>query len=78
MQSKMNSGKALTYLLPIVQCLASSINDGRCPSPGGGTGVAGADHKSGGTWCILLCPTREPVTQMHLLLTDCADLCSPG
>ncbi len=28
-------------------------------------GAAGADHKSGGTWCILLCPTREPETQTH-------------
>ena len=37
----------------------------RCPSPGGGAGAAGADRKSRGTWCILLCPTREPATQTH-------------
>ncbi len=23
------------------------------------------DRKSGGTWCVLLCPTREPAMQMH-------------
>ncbi len=28
-------------------------------------GAADADRKSGGTWCILLCPTHEPATQMH-------------
>ncbi len=31
--------------------------------------MAGADRKSGGTWCILLCPTCKPATQTHL----CAD-----
>ncbi len=35
------------------------------PSPGGGAGAAGADRKSGGTWCVLLYPTREPATQTH-------------
>ncbi len=28
-------------------------------------GAAGADRKSGGTWCILLYRTRKPATQMH-------------
>jgi hypothetical protein len=28
-------------------------------------GAAGADLKSGGTWCVLLCPTREPATNTH-------------
>jgi hypothetical protein len=35
------------------------------PSPRGGAGAAGADRNSGGTWCILLYPMREPATQMH-------------
>ncbi len=65
MQSEMDSRKTLAYLLPIVHFLASSADDGRRPSPRGGAGVAGADHKSGGTWCILLCPTREPAMQTH-------------
>jgi superfamily II DNA/RNA helicase len=64
-QSEMGSGKTLTYLLAIVHCLASSTDDGRRPSPGGGAGAAGADRKSGGTWYVLLCPTREPATQTH-------------
>ncbi len=28
-------------------------------------GAASADRKSGGTWCVLLYPTREPAMQMH-------------
>jgi hypothetical protein len=32
-QSEMDSGKTLTYLLPIVHCLASSTDNGRCPAP---------------------------------------------
>ncbi len=28
-------------------------------------GAAGADRKSGGTWCVLLYPTCEPAMQMH-------------
>jgi ATP-dependent RNA helicase DDX31/DBP7 len=28
-------------------------------------GAASADHKSGGRWCVLLCPTRKPAMQMH-------------
>jgi ATP-dependent RNA helicase DDX31/DBP7 len=64
-QSKTDSGKTLAYLLPIVHFLASSTDDGRRPSPGGGAGAAGADRKSRGTWCVLLCPTRELATQTH-------------
>ncbi len=33
MQSEMDSGKMLAYLLPIVHCLASSTNNGRRPAP---------------------------------------------
>ncbi len=33
MQSKMDSGKMLACLLPIVYCLASSTDDGRRPVP---------------------------------------------
>ncbi len=65
MQSEMGSGKTLAYLLPVVHCLASSTDDGQRPSSGGGSGAAGADRKSGGTWCVLLCPTRKPATQTH-------------
>ncbi len=28
-------------------------------------GAAGADRKSGGTWCILLYPTHKPAMQTH-------------
>jgi hypothetical protein len=35
------------------------------PSPGGGAGAAGAYRKSGGTWCVLLCPTHKPGMQAH-------------
>jgi superfamily II DNA/RNA helicase len=68
-QSKMESGKTLACLLLIVHLLASSTDDGRHPAPfprrrrGGG----GVDRKSGGTWCVLLYPSREPATQMHSL-----------
>jgi hypothetical protein len=55
-QSEMDSGKMLPPL---------TTDGARRPSPGGGAGAAGADRKFGGTWCILLCPTREPATQMH-------------
>jgi ATP-dependent RNA helicase DDX31/DBP7 len=61
----MGSKKTLMYVLPIVQCLASSTNNGWRPSPGGGVGVDGVEHKSGGRWCICLCPMREPANQMH-------------
>jgi hypothetical protein len=44
------------------------MTDGaRRPSPGGGAGAAGADRKSGGTWCVLLYPTRKPAMQTHSL-----------
>ncbi len=66
MQSKMGSGKMLMYVLPIVQCLASSTNNGQCPSPGGGVGAAGAERKSGRRWCISLYPMHKPAMQMHL------------
>ncbi len=42
------------------------MDGARHPSPEGGVGAAGADHKSGGTWCVLLCPTRKPAMQTHL------------
>ncbi len=41
------------------------MDGARRPSPEGGVGAAGADHKSGGTWCVLLCPTHKPAMQTH-------------
>ncbi|KAL3779283.1 hypothetical protein ACHAW5_003291 [Stephanodiscus triporus] len=55
-QSETGSGKTLAYLLPIVQRLASTERPG---------GAAVDDRKSGGTRCVILCPTRELATQTH-------------
>ncbi len=41
------------------------MDGARRPSPGEGAGATGTDHKSGGTWCVLLYPMRKPVTQTH-------------
>jgi superfamily II DNA/RNA helicase len=62
-QSEMDSGKTLVYLLPIVHCLASSTDDGRRRGRGRGGGRRRPQVR--GTLCILLCPTREPATQTH-------------
>ncbi len=77
MQSKMGSGKTLMYILPIVQCLAFSTNDGQCPSPGGGVRAAGAERKSRRRWCIRLYPMHKPAMQMHLFANQLCQFLPP-
>ncbi len=70
--------KELAYLLPILQCLASSTNDGRRPSPGGGAGAAGADYKFGGRDASPCAPRANQRRRRTRSPTDCADIRSPG
>ncbi len=67
MQIEMDSGKTLAYLLLIAHCLASSTDDGQrlAPFPRRRRGGGRRGPQVRGTWCVLLCPTREPATQTH-------------
>jgi len=64
LHSETGSGKTLAYLLPILQSLAVNARTGRLDK---------VDRGSGGTRCVILCPTRELAVQT---LTVAERLCS--